>query len=281
MFLVALRDRDNAKGSGFIRIDQYGEAIYTPNMNQLQETAHETSGDVAARIESLSCMAYGITHDFNNMLAAVLSNTQAALALVDNDSALRSYLTRVESNTHSAIKLTRRVQAFTEDGATANKQLHLATLVAQAIEDLEDSIPPGFRIVTVDLDKDCCVTAVPHLLLQSVHELIRNSIDACCNTGGTVHIRTRHGIAFSTLDSDIEIGSLPGETGDILEIEDDGEGITQDTARRMFTPFFTTRIRASGLGLTPVVGLTHSSKVALQVKSEIAKGTIVRLCFAQ
>jgi len=243
-----------------------------------QQDRAPTEG-VTERIESLSCMDWGISHDFNNMLAAILANTEAVLGQGPLDAKIRPYIDRIASNTRSAIALTRRIQMFTEDGGAICETVNLAELVAHVVDALEDTLPTGCTIDTDELDATCAVTIIPRLLQEAVSALIENAIESLLGNRGEVHIRVRRAVPPAPPENGIVLGLVKAGVCTLLEVEDSGEGMTPKVLNRIFDPFFTTRLRARGLGLTPVVGLIHSCPVALQVQSQKGRGTTMRLIF--
>ena len=63
----------------------------------------------------------------------------------------------------------------------------------------------------------------------------------------------------------------------MIEVEDDGEGMSEETMARIFDPFFTTRFTGRGLGLATVLGIVRSHNGSLDMRSQIGRGTEVRM----
>jgi CheY-like chemotaxis protein len=65
----------------------------------------------------------------------------------------------------------------------------------------------------------------------------------------------------------------------VLEVEDDGCGMTPEVYARIFEPFFSTKFSGHGLGLAAMLGIVKSHRGSIQVKSVQGKGTLFRLFF--
>ncbi|HEX4450974.1 MAG TPA: hybrid sensor histidine kinase/response regulator [Kofleriaceae bacterium] len=63
----------------------------------------------------------------------------------------------------------------------------------------------------------------------------------------------------------------------VLEVKDDGVGMTADVLKRVGTPFFTTRAQGTGLGLAQCQRLIGTAGGRLAIDSEPGKGTTVTI----
>ncbi len=64
-----------------------------------------------------------------------------------------------------------------------------------------------------------------------------------------------------------------------LEVEDHGEGISQEIRDKIWDPFFTTKHDGTGLGLAICRRIVHDHGGTIQIDSEIGKGTVVVVTF--
>src|SRR5262249_2832350 len=92
--------------------------------------------------------------------------------------------------------------------------------------------------------------------------ILLNAIQAC-SSGGTVTARTR-----------LERGNEA-----IVEIEDNGCGIPPENLSRVFEPFFTTRPvgQGTGLGLSVSFGIIRDHGGAIEVESQVGRGSTFRV----
>jgi two-component system cell cycle sensor histidine kinase/response regulator CckA len=113
---------------------------------------------------------------------------------------------------------------------------------------------------------------------QVLLNLAANARDAMPR-GGELVIRLRR----VTLEEATTHGSAHLEAGPYIcvECQDSGEGISPESMRRVLEPFFTTRSRGSGLGLSTAYGILRSHQGALELESEPGQGTLVRVYLPQ
>jgi two-component system nitrogen regulation sensor histidine kinase GlnL len=64
-----------------------------------------------------------------------------------------------------------------------------------------------------------------------------------------------------------------------LSVTDSGPGIPEELQEQIFTPFFTTKARGTGLGLAVVKKVCARNKVEFKLKSEVGKGTKMSFIF--
>jgi anti-sigma regulatory factor (Ser/Thr protein kinase) len=66
----------------------------------------------------------------------------------------------------------------------------------------------------------------------------------------------------------------------ILEIRDDGKGMTEGELRRVLDPFYTTKkVRRVGLGLPMLAQAAENAEGCFEIESEPGEGTAVRVAF--
>ena len=100
---------------------------------------------------------------------------------------------------------------------------------------------------------------------QVVHNVLVNAIQAM-PAGGKIKIRT-------SLDKTKNMV--------IIDVEDEGIGITPEHLSKVFEPFFSTKERGieknTGLGLSIVYSIVHSLGGDIHIQSSLRKGTAVRI----
>ena len=215
---------------------------------------------------ALGGMAGGVAHEFNNILAIVLGKTQLMLARAPDDS-VREGLGLIEEAAWRAADVVRRLQGFAATRSDDSPGLVDVAALTQDAMTLtrplwkDEAEARGVRIdVVTDLEPGPAVLGSAAELREAVTNVILNAIDAMPQGG-------RLGLATRASDGGVEVA-----------VSDSGEGMSEETRRRIFEPFFSTRtpIR-SGLGLSVVYGIVTRHRGHIDVVSEERRGTRVTL----
>lgn len=109
-------------------------------------------------------------------------------------------------------------------------------------------------------------------LVQAKLNLIKNAAEAFKNKKGKISIRTFYDTAAAVHPDRLE--KLPL----CIEIEDNGQGMDSETIRRIFEPYFTTKLQGQGLGLPIVSKIVNDHGGVIGVTSKPGK-TVFRLSF--
>jgi signal transduction histidine kinase len=79
---------------------------------------------------------------------------------------------------------------------------------------------------------------------------------------------------------EIQLKGFIDEAGKIIvEVSDTGKGIEEEALGKIFIPFFTTKQKGSGIGLSLSKQIMRRHKGNIQVRSELGQGTTVKLIF--
>jgi signal transduction histidine kinase len=79
---------------------------------------------------------------------------------------------------------------------------------------------------------------------------------------------------------EIHLKGFIDEAGKIIvEVSDTGKGIEEEALGKIFIPFFTTKQKGSGIGLSLSKQIMRRHKGNIQVRSELGQGTTVKLIF--
>jgi signal transduction histidine kinase len=232
------------------------------------------------KLESLGVLAGGIAHDFNNLLTPLLGCTSLARLDLATDSPVHGSLDIIEQSTKRAATLCQQMLAYAGRTPTAFSDVDLSSLIEETAQLLQVSTGSKHSLKHVLVRPLPLITADPGQIRQALMNLVLNASEAIGKNQGEIVVRTRAETFASTTPATGFQNRAP-EPGHyvVLEVEDNGSGMTPEVEARMFEPFFTTKFSGHGLGLAAVLGISKSHNGAIQVKSEPGRGTIFRLFF--
>jgi signal transduction histidine kinase len=226
----------------------------------------------ADRLAALGQLAAGVGHEINNPLTYVMTNLRELVERLPNaeDSSERIQLAGLASEALDGTERIRRVvgdlRLLTRSGE--NEQLELLDVhhvLGDALKLTEHVLRHRAR-VHEDYGDIPRVKAEAQRLAQVFVNLLVNAAQAIPDTStdrGTITVRTRR--------------SSTGRA--VVEIIDNGQGISPQHLRRIFEPYFTTKIHGegTGLGLFVSLGIVRSFGGELEVESELGMGTTMRV----
>jgi PAS domain S-box-containing protein len=232
----------------------------------------------AQKMDSIGRLAGGVAHDFNNLLTGIIGNVSLAFLDLDEKDPLRQFLTDIDRSARSAAVLTRQLLAFSRKEVVLPKILDLGSLIEGMKAMLERLIGEDVELRTRQSGELWNVKADPGQVEQIVVNLVVNARDAMPN-GGTLCVEISN---FPLAEErGLAHGAQPPGNYVLLEVRDDGEGMSEEVKRHLFEPFFTTKERGkgTGLGLAMVYGAVQQNRGAVEILSETGRGTAVKVFF--
>jgi PAS domain S-box-containing protein len=228
------------------------------------------------RLRALGQMASGIAHDINNAISPVALYTEALLEREPLSERARSQLEIIQRAVDDVAQTVARMGEFyrSREPQVSLLPVDLNKLVGQVIaltrarwSDMAQQRGAAIEVRT-ELAADLpLIAAAESQIRDALVNLVFNAVDAMPE-GGPLTIRT--GLSAGSQSQIV-----------LLEVEDRGIGMDEDTRRRCLEPFFTTKgMRGTGLGLAMVYGVAQRHGANLEIESEPGKGTLVRMNFA-
>jgi PAS domain S-box-containing protein len=235
--------------------------------------ALETQLLQAHKMDAIGKLTGGIAHDFNNLLAAVLGG----IGLIERKFELAAEQKKIIGMTRHAAEqgseLVRRLLAFARRTKLQPAPVELKAMSQRLNDLLAHTLGGLVEIRWEGMDQGWAAFADETQLELALMNLVINARDAMPE-GGTVTISASNRKA-------IDGGPLSLDRGDyvVLSVSDTGEGIAPAVLEQVMEPFFTTKPvgKGTGLGLSMVYGFARQSGGAVQIESEVGKGTIVTL----
>jgi len=218
-----------------------------------------------------------LAHDFNNMLAVIVSSVELAKRHLSKKGGdpLR-FLDSAQKGAERAAVLTHRLLAFSRQQPLSPRAIDPNRMVAGMAEILHRTLGEVVQLETVLAAGLWRTHADPVQLENAILNLAVNARDAMAE-GGKLTIETNN----AYLDEDYaarHIG-IPAGQYVLVAVTDTGSGMSSEIVERIFDPFFTTKAvgKGTGLGLSQVYGFVRQSGGHIKVYSEVGYGTTVKI----
>jgi signal transduction histidine kinase/DNA-binding NarL/FixJ family response regulator len=285
--IVVARDEPDAFSEGereFLRqlsehvaLAAHQAQLYTA-LQQAYDKLQQTQQAVMQqeRLRAVGQMASGIAHDINNALSPVVLYAHSLLETEPLSPRGRGFLEVMQRAVEDVTHTVARLRDFYRQ---REPQLTLLptdlNALAQQVIDLtrarwsDMSLQRG---VVIEIDTDLAadlpaVLGVEAEIREALVNLILNAVDALPE-GGKVKLRT----AVQCSDGRVEQVRF--------EVADTGSGMSEETRRRCLEPFYSTKgERGTGLGLAMVYGVAQRHNAAVEIESELGRGTTVSIVF--
>ncbi|MBI1824109.1 MAG: PAS domain S-box protein [Nitrospirae bacterium] len=234
----------------FPLLDNKGEvyAVCGVSTDMTDRKGREEDHIKIEKLESLGLLAGGIAHDFNNILTAILGNISLSKSLADSKDQLLSRLNEAERATLRASDLAQQLLTFSKGGVPIKKLISIRSLFEHSVQfaltgsNIQSQLFFQEDLWPIEADKG--------QMNQVIQNLIINAKQAM-PSGGTIQIEVKN------LSIEEQMGQNLGlRQGHYLAItiQDQGTGIPKELLSKIFDPYFTTKTKGSGLGLS----ISHS-----------------------
>ncbi len=219
----------------------------------------------AQKFESLGALSSGIANDFNNLLTAIIGNINLLGKISGSPQQNAELLQNAEKAARQAKALSQQLLTFSKGGNPVRKTTSMKRLIHESVDfGLYGSSLP----CNMDIPEELWLVDIDRAQIgQLIQNLTHNARQAISGSG-TIDISCRNVGSEDT-------SQLPDYlTGNYIEfrIKDTGRGIPKNYLSKIFEPYFTTKDKGSGLGLTIVCSIIQKHDGYITVESEIDKG---------
>jgi PAS domain S-box-containing protein len=241
-------------------------------INELEESKAGLEDKVmerTAELENAALLASGLVHDFNNLLTAIAGNIELARLSAGNEERLFYRLDIVQRAVQRGAGLTKELLTIAKSGNPHKKKISIGTLVREAAS-LMLRIPPAAKEIVVP-DGLWDVEADEGQLSQVLNNLLANAMQATFDDG-TVSVECANIMIDDCAQWRVAAGRYVK-----VAVTDNGVGIDEETLRKIFDPYFTTKETGTGLGLATCYSIMKKHGGLITVESEPGVGTVFNL----
>ncbi|MFK5922441.1 MAG: response regulator [Verrucomicrobiota bacterium] len=232
----------------------------------------------AHRLEGLSLLARGFTHDFNNLLTVLIGNLSLIQDRYLEDKAFQSEVAASSLAADQARRLVQQLMTFTKGGVPILTETKVARVLRRVLEEHRKS-HAKIRYQLICNDPSLRVRIDPEQIALLLENLVKNAEEAM-PAGGRLDA-----VCELSMEPPPQSGAGGGDGDDevesyvVIKIIDSGHGMDEETSSRVFEPYFTTRQEdnASGIGLTVCESIAKAHLGHLHLVSKPGEGTQVSL----
>jgi len=255
--------------------DAQGEVTHVITIGEDVTDAVRAQEEVAQarKLAAVGTLAAGAMHEINNPLATIGACAETLALQIADDSlpeSLRESFAElcgiIDHEVHRSKRILNGLLDFSRPTGATRSPGDLRDIIEQTLRLLK--YHPTFKAMHVDVDvpaeSPLLVRADRDQLVQVLMALMLNAMDAMGNTG-TIRLKVYR-------------SPVRGEEL-IMEVIDQGPGISKSVRQRLFEPFFTTKPpgRGTGLGLSICYGIVADHGGRIEVDSAIRKGSTFRV----
>ena len=210
------------------------------------------------KMASVGLLGAGMAHEIGTPLAAIMGYTGILAEELAGDPEKSDYLRRIAEESRRIDRIVRGLLDYARPKEAVQQEMQLRPLMEKTVELIGAQGALKLLSVSLEVEDDLPpLHADPHQLEQLLLNLIMNARDAMPR-GGELRLK----------------GSREGDDI-LLEVIDNGEGMTPEQVPRVFDPFFTTKEpgKGTGLGLAVAARIADSCGGRLSVQSELGRGS--------
>ena len=214
------------------------------------------------RLAAIGQMASIVSHEIKNPLAVIKNAVYLVKARLgsDTDVKIAKNFKVIDDEINQANSIIEEILGYAR---TREQILTTIDLSLYAREILSSyPIPQNIQLTTYFYTEDLPVTIDTEEMKQALRNIVANAIEVMPD-GGMLVVKTKR----------VQEGYAS------LSVTDSGPGIPEELQEQIFTPFFTTKARGTGLGLAVVKKVCARNKVEFKLKSEVGKGTKMTFVF--
>jgi two-component system cell cycle sensor histidine kinase/response regulator CckA len=271
-FVSQVLDEDLGDGES-----QNSERVIVYAVDTTEQRALENQFAKGQKMQAVGQLAGGIAHDFNNVLTAIIGFSDLLLANHRPSDPSFQDIMNIKQNANRAASLVRQLLAFSRRQTLRPQVLQMADVMSD-LRMLLDRLVGDKVTLNVKHGRDLWpIKADVSQLEQVLVNLVVNARDAM-DSEGYLEIRTRN-LTESECRAEFSFAELTAADYMLIEVEDEGTGMSQEVLDKIFEPFFSTKEvgKGTGLGLSTVYGIVKQTGGFIYPDSAEGQGTTFKV----
>ncbi len=224
---------------------------------ELLKTQRELSA--AKRLSDIGTLAATVAHELRNPLAAMRMAAYNIKVKSANDD-LEKHLANIEKKITESDQIINNLLFYSRLKVSSYQKINIKDILEECVEHIrpqseKNNIEIRASIIDTPMEAD------PLQLNELFDNILNNAYDA---------IITKKGLGRIEISTDILNGNFLE-----VHISDNGAGMNKESLKRLYEPFYTTKAKGTGLGLTVCYQIVNLHKGAIDITSEENKTTTV------
>jgi signal transduction histidine kinase len=213
------------------------------------------------KLATIGQMSTEVIHEINNLLTVIHGYIQLLLQEVSSKELTMKYITTIESEIKRCKNIAKNIMELAKEEYEI-EDVDVNETIEKLINFLKESKLCKNVNFNVELEKSpIIIKANKNHFHQAILNLLLNSAQSI-EKEGFIDIKTK------------KFGDLM-----IIEIKDNGKGIRQETIEKVLDPFYISKEKTNGIGLSFTAKIIKKYGGNFEVKSEIGKGTEFKIIF--
>lgn len=227
------------------------------------------------RLKAIGRLAGGIAHEFNNLMARVIGNTELGEASLPPGADARDHFVRARTAALRAADLTSQLLAFSGQQVTRLDIVDAEATVHACYNRAVRGLPAGIVPELQRGNGPYAIFADAAQLSGALEQVLDNAVEAMPQ-GGRMTLR----VGREHVRDGLRLAQLAVPAGDyvVIAVSDTGVGMTAEAVAVACDPFYSTKPAhlGAGLGLASVHGFIAAHSGGLAIESAPGLGTTVR-----
>jgi len=260
---------------------EFATDIHDRKMAEKASLKLEAQIQQAQKYESLNVLAGNLSNQFNNILHALMGNLYLAMSNLPPGGPAETFIKEADEAANRAAKLSTLMLTYVGKQQAKMAPVHMGKLIKGMSGLVEVALSKRTELKISSSPDPPIIKGNKAQIEQVVMTLVTNAAEAIGNNPGKITITLGKVYCDSSSFEEPPFMDDYLPEGDYLffAVSDTGCGMTKEVLRRIYDPFFTTKVTGRGLGMATVLGIIRSHKAAASITSDPGKGSTVRVMF--
>lgn len=243
-----------------IMLETYKES-YSDHIRRTERDSYEEKLTRAEHLAHIGELAASLAHEIKNPLAGISGAIQVFDQHLAPDHPHKEVLAEMLTQIDRLDRTVRDLLIYARPKPPKRRSVDLGNLFERTLVLLRGApVFRGVQVNTVGFDAGVTAQVDEGQLQQVLANLVLNAGQACRPRGGSIECVVKL------------VDSAPG-----IEVADTGVGMSAESLKRAFEPFFTTRTRGTGLGLSICRRIVEAHGGTISIESRLGAGTRVTI----